>query len=108
MYNMGFGPGFGAGLFAGSMLIIFIIACWSIVWKAIALWLAARNKHKFWFIIMLLVNTVGILEIIYIFAVAMKKTGAKKTLLEEIKFGEEEKTTTEHKPIETPKEPEAK
>jgi hypothetical protein len=40
----------------------------------------------------LLINTISILEIIYIFAVAMKKPNAKKTLSEEIKFGEEEKT----------------
>ena len=77
----------GANILGGSMLIFMVIMCWSLVWKAIALWLAARNNHKLWFGIMLIINTVGILEIIYIFAIAMKKPGAKKTLLEEIKFG---------------------
>lgn len=50
---------------------------------------------------MIIVNTVGILEIIYIFAVAMKRPGAKNQLIDEIKFGG---VTTEEKP----KEPEVK
>lgn len=47
-----------------SMLIFIIV--WSIVWKAIALWQAARNNHKLWFIALIVINTLGILEIIYI------------------------------------------
>jgi len=84
MYNMGFGTGVGAGFFAGSLLLFFIFMLWSIFWKAIALWLAARNNHKPWFIILMVINTAGILEIVYIFAVAMKRTGAKKNLIDEI------------------------
>ncbi|HQL52797.1 MAG: DUF5652 family protein [Patescibacteria group bacterium] len=80
-------------MFAGwGMFFFFLLIIWVIIWKGIALWLAARNNHKIWFIIILLINTISILEIIYIFAVAMKKPNAKKTLSEEIKFGEEEKT----------------
>ena len=45
------------------------LAVWSLPWKGYALWLAARNKQTVWFIVLLLVNTVAILEIIYIFAV---------------------------------------
>jgi hypothetical protein len=69
-----FGMGYGVpGLppFAGLALIILI--AWSIVWKGLALWRAASRHEKIWFIVFLLVNTVGILEIIYLFLV----TGAK-------------------------------
>jgi methionyl-tRNA synthetase len=55
--------------------LIFIVP-WTIAWKGWALWVAARNKSQVWFILLLLVNTLGILEIIYIFAVgkpALKK-----------------------------------
>lgn len=45
---------------------IILLAIWSIIWKGTALWKAARNSHKVWFIVLLLVNTVGILEILYI------------------------------------------
>ena len=41
---------------------------WSLVWKGIALWHAGRNAHLGWFITLFIVNTLGILEIIYIFA----------------------------------------
>ena len=65
-------------LSAGMIIGLIVLLSWSIVWKGIALWKAARNGSKAWYVVMLLVNTVGILEIIYIFAVA-KKTELAKT-----------------------------
>ncbi len=56
----------------GVKLMLGILIIWSIVWKGIALWKAARNSHKAWYIVMLIVNTVGILEIIYIFGFSKK------------------------------------
>lgn len=53
--------------------ILPIIIIWSLVWKGIALWKAARNNDLVWYIILLIVNTIGILEIIYIFAFAKNK-----------------------------------
>src|ERR1700733_4860716 len=50
--------------------IILIVVLWSIFWKGLALWHSARRGSYWWFIIMLVVNTVGILEIIYLFGVA--------------------------------------
>jgi hypothetical protein len=40
---------------------------WSFVWKGLALWKAARNGHRNWFIALLFINTLGILEILYIY-----------------------------------------
>lgn len=40
---------------------------WSFVWKGLALWKSARLGSRIWFILMLVVNTLGILEIAYIF-----------------------------------------
>lgn len=54
--------------------LLVILVIWSIIWKGIALWKSARNQSKVWFVVMLIVNTIGILEIIYIFAVAPKQT----------------------------------
>lgn len=56
--------------------LIILLALWTIPWKGVALWKAARLKQKTWFIVLLLVNTLAILEIIYIFAVARKKEKA--------------------------------
>ncbi len=48
-------------------LVIGLALAWSLVWKGMALWLAARNGDLAWFVALFLVNTLGILEIIYIF-----------------------------------------
>jgi methionyl-tRNA synthetase len=47
-----------------------LMLVWAGVWKGIALWKAARRKQIGWFIVLLVVNTVGILEILYIFLFA--------------------------------------
>lgn len=46
---------------------------WSIFWKGLALWHSGRRGQAWWFVILIVVNTVGILEIIYLFAVAKLK-----------------------------------
>ncbi len=55
-------------------VLFFILIIWSMVWKGIALWKAGGNRDKVWFIILFLVNTVGILEILYIFIFSKKST----------------------------------
>ncbi len=71
-----FGSAYGMGLpallpIAGAALIILL--AWRLVWKGLALWRAAKRGDKIWFVVFLLVNTAGILEIIYLFLI----TGAK-------------------------------
>jgi hypothetical protein len=58
---------------AGGVTLIVILSVWSAIWKAIALWKAARRGETAWYIFLLILNTLGILEIIYIFAVAKEK-----------------------------------
>ncbi len=65
LLNSGLGSGF-AGV-AGPLLLLIIV--WSLFWKGLALWHSGRRGQPWWFVIMLVVNTVGILEIIYLFAV---------------------------------------
>lgn len=60
----------GSGILAGTL--IFLLAVWSVFWKGVALWIAAKESQKPWFIILLIINTAGILEIIYIFLVSAK------------------------------------
>jgi hypothetical protein len=54
-------------------VVIVAIAIWTLIWKGLALWRAAEKKSKPWFIVLLIVNTAGILEIIYLFAVAPRR-----------------------------------
>lgn len=57
-----------------SIWLFTFMLVWSLIWKGIALWKAARSEDKFWFVAILLVNTIGVLEIIYIFFLSKKKT----------------------------------
>lgn len=41
------------------------IVFWSLAWKGISLWKCGRNNQPNWFVALLVINTVGILEIIY-------------------------------------------
>lgn len=41
--------------------------------KAWALWIAARNKQKAWFVALFFLNTLGVLELIYIFFIGKPK-----------------------------------
>lgn len=46
--------------------IIAAAVAWSIFWKGLALWRAARNDQRGWFVVLLLINTLGLLEILYL------------------------------------------
>ena len=50
-----------------------LLTIWTFIWKGIALWKASNSGNKQWFIALLIVNTVGILEIIYIFYFSKNK-----------------------------------
>ena len=52
--------------------LVGILVIWSLVWKGIALWKAAQQEDKAWFIVLLILNTVGILDIFYIYVFAKR------------------------------------
>ena len=54
-------------------LIIIPLVIWSYIWKGLALWRAARNDSKAWYVALLILNTAGILDIIYYFAIGKPK-----------------------------------
>lgn len=62
MYNMTTGIPF----FDQHPLILVLIIVWSMIWKGIALWKAANRQDKYWYLALLLVNSLGILELLYI------------------------------------------
>lgn len=57
-----------------TMTVMMILAAWVLIWKGISLWKAARNGSKPWFVVLLVVNTMGILEILYTFWFSDKKS----------------------------------
>jgi methionyl-tRNA synthetase len=72
-------------------LILLLLAGWSLVWKGIGLWFAARNYQKYWFIAILILNTLGVLEIIYLIWFRRdKQEGVTKSLFNNPLPGPEE------------------
>jgi len=58
--------------------IFIILGIWELTWKGLALWKASQNKQRNWFIAMLILNTVGILPMVYIKFFQKKKNNRKK------------------------------
>lgn len=60
---------------SGWWLAVAII--WVLPWKGVALWKAARLSQKWWFIVLLVLNTLAVLDILYIFVFSkmVKKQG---------------------------------
>ena len=48
------------------ILALAFVVISELIWKSIGLWAAAKKNDKVWFIIMFLINTAGILPIIYL------------------------------------------
>jgi predicted permease len=49
-----------------NLWIFATLVVWELGWKAIALWRAARKGQRNWFIALIVLNTVGILPIVYL------------------------------------------
>ncbi len=48
------------------IMLIAVIAIWDMIWKGFALWRASKDNDQNWFIAMIVINSVGILPIIYL------------------------------------------
>ncbi len=59
--------------------LFWLALIWAVIWKGFALWHSARNLQKKWFIALLLINTLGVLEIVYLFM--FRKDRLKKDIL---------------------------
>ncbi|MBI3980920.1 hypothetical protein HY345_02890 [Candidatus Microgenomates bacterium] len=61
-----------------NVYLLVLLAIWEMIWKGMALWKAARNGQQFWFIVLLVINSLGILPILYLRFFSLKETGKKK------------------------------
>jgi hypothetical protein len=62
----------------GFTILLMIGAIWSLIWKGIALWKAAKNNDKAWFVALMIINTLGILEIFYIYVFSKRDITTNK------------------------------
>jgi methionyl-tRNA synthetase len=63
----------GAPWFIGMSFLWVVLLAWSMVWKGLALYRAGRREDKVWFVVLLIVNTLGILEILYLYVFGKDK-----------------------------------
>lgn len=49
------------------LVILVLLSIWSLAWKGVALWRSSRSNQRNWFIALLVLNTFGIFEIVYLF-----------------------------------------
>ena len=54
------------------VILIVILALWTVIWKIYAAWIACKNDHKRWFVALILLNTAGLLEIFYVLKIVKK------------------------------------
>ena len=67
------------GITAGAALVlVLILSIWTLIWKGLALWKASKKNSIPWFVIILVVNTIGILEILYLFVFSKMSFKGKK------------------------------
>ncbi|HEV2413062.1 MAG TPA: DUF5652 family protein [Candidatus Saccharimonadales bacterium] len=45
---------------------LIVLAIWDLFWRGLALWRAVKRGDKPWFVVMLIINSVGILPILYL------------------------------------------
>ncbi len=59
-------------------IALLLIAAWSLPWKGWALWRAARLRDKWWFVAILILNTLAIADILYIFWISKRKSSQSR------------------------------
>lgn len=55
-------------------MVVLLLMLWTLPWKGVSMWRAARNGHMKWFVALLLINSLAILDIIYIVWFSKKKS----------------------------------
>ncbi len=80
-YMINYGGGYGyhqSFLASGCGWLLAALIIWSLVWKGLALWKAARDGSRNWFTVLLVVQTLGILEILYLYVFSKPKAHSIK------------------------------
>ena len=56
-----------------NLWILLLLILWTIPWKGWALWKSARLNDKWWFVALLVINSLAVLDILYIFIFSKRK-----------------------------------
>ena len=64
----------GIELTTPQTILFFLVIIWTLFWKGLALWHSVKRGDKKWFIAILILNSFGIIELIYLFFVIKIKS----------------------------------
>lgn len=59
-------PGLTDAFNLNNQWLVLLVVIWELVWKGLGLWKAAKNNQRYWFVAIFLLNTIGILPIVYL------------------------------------------
>lgn len=59
--------------------VLIVLLIWSAVWKGLALWRSSQKNQVAWFVVFMILNTAGILEIIYLYLISPQKKSESKS-----------------------------
>lgn len=48
------------------MITFGLVALWDLAWRGIALWQSSQRQQKAWFVVLLVINSAGLLPIAYL------------------------------------------
>lgn len=60
-------------------VVLMALLVWSAVWKGLALWRASQKNQVAWFVVFMILNTAGILEIIYLYLISPQRESEVKS-----------------------------
>ena len=80
------------------ILLLIPLIIWEAVWKGIGMWKAARNGQLRWFIAILIINSIGILPIVYLYFFQEKQETTNKILIDKKEIGTGQKQTAKKTP----------
>ncbi len=59
-----------AGLSESQIMLLVVVQIWDLIWKGFALWRAARRRDTLWFVLLILINSAGLLPVFYLFYIS--------------------------------------
>lgn len=60
------------------IILLSLLLVWELVWKGLAMWRAAHRNEPIWFGVLLVVNTAGLLPILYLLFTSKPKNSIQK------------------------------
>ena len=80
------------------ILLLIPLIIWEAIWKGIGMWKAARNGQLGWFIAILIINSIGILPIAYLYFFQKKQETSDKKPVAEKEIEAAQKQTAKKAP----------